>query len=223
MGKRLKDCRKNKGVSQKIVAKAVGMSQTNLSELENDIYPTSSFIPMLANYYEVSALWLANGKGEKAPLSTLFLAEQKQNKYSNIGEKIALRGRVPVISFVQAGNWSETVDNLSPGIAEEWIETTLAIKRHTYALRVRGDSMVNTSGGRHSFPEGAIIIVEPEEEAKNGSYVIVRQNGSDATFKQLVIDGGQTYLKPLNDRYPIMPMLPDAVICGVVKKMEMDV
>lgn len=137
---------------------------------------------------------------------------------SNISETtIPLRGRVPLISLVAAGNWSESVDNFHPGDADIWIATTIQVKQHTYAVRVSGDSM------EPKFPDGAIIIVEPDEVARNGSYVIVRQNGSDATFKQLVIDGGQKYLKPLNDRYPIMQMHPDATLCGVVKQMVMDV
>lgn len=46
------------------------MSQANLSDLENDLYPSSSFIPHLASYYGVSSLWLATGKGERE-ISTL--------------------------------------------------------------------------------------------------------------------------------------------------------
>lgn len=74
------------------------------------------------------------------------------------------------------------------------------------------------------FPEGAILIVEPDESPEAGAYVIVRQNSdTEATFKQLMQDGGRRYLKPLNPRYPILELLPDAVFCGVVKRMEMDV
>jgi SOS-response transcriptional repressor LexA len=136
---------------------------------------------------------------------------------ANVSEKIPLGRRVPLISYVAAGNWSEAVDNFAPGNADVWIDTTITVRKHTYALRVQGDSM------EPKFPDGAIIIIEPEEEARNGSFVIVRQNGTEATFKQLVYDGAQAYLKPMNSRYPIMPMLPDAVICGVVKQMVMDV
>lgn len=149
--------------------------------------------------------------------TTSLLAEQTRAVYGNIGEKIPLRGRVPLIGWVEAGNWSDVVDNYAPGSAEAWIDTTVPVKRHTYALKVQGDSM------EPRFPDGVTIIIEPEEEARNGSYVIVRQNGSDATFKQLVYDGSQAYLKPINSRYPIMQMAPDAVICGVVKQMIMDV
>ena len=129
----------------------------------------------------------------------------------------ALRGRVPLISWVQAGDWSEVIDNLQPGEGER-IETTYRASANAYALRVRGDSMES------KFPAGAILIVEPNENPEPGKYVIVRQNGdTEATFKQLVQDGGTMYLKPLNDRYPIMMLRPDAVFCGVVKRMEMDV
>jgi|GEM_PF-518010 len=125
---------------------------------------------------------------------------------------------VPLISWVQAGTWQTLADpNVdSPG-ANELIATTYKAKAHTYALRVRGDSM------EPKFPEGCIIIVEPEEDVLPGKYVIVRQNGDEATFKQLIKDGSTLLLKPLNDRYPIMELRKDAVFCGVVRKMEMDI
>jgi len=136
---------------------------------------------------------------------------------SNVSQTIIATRRVPLISLVAAGTWSEAMDNFQVGDAQEWIETTASVTSGAYALRVEGDSM------EPKFPHGAILIVDPNEVARNGSYVIVRQNGSDATFKQLVIDGGESYLRPLNDRYPIMAMRKDAVICGVVKRVEMDV
>jgi SOS-response transcriptional repressor LexA len=128
----------------------------------------------------------------------------------------ALRGTVPLISWVQAGDWQTVIDNLQPGQGER-IDTTYRPKRHTFALRVRGDSM------EPKFPDGCIIIVEPDAPAEPGSYVIVRQNGDEATFKQLMHDGGRRYLKPLNPRYPILELLPDAAFCGVVKHIQMDV
>jgi SOS-response transcriptional repressor LexA len=117
---------------------------------------------------------------------------------------------------VEAGRWNDVIDNLQPGQGER-ISTTWASKAHTYALRVRGDSM------EPKFPDGSIIIVEPDFTAQPNDYVIVRKNGDEATFKQLVLDGSTYYLKPLNSRYPILQMDADAVICGVVKRVEMDV
>lgn len=144
-------------------------------------------------------------------------AESSNESPAALGGATLIRGYVPLISLVQAGAWQEVIDNLQPGEGE-LIETTYNARRHTFALRVKGDSM------EPRFPEGSILIVEPEEPAVHGKFVIVRQNGdSEATFKQLVQDGNNLYLKPLNPRYPILEMAKDAVICGVVKRVEMDV
>jgi SOS-response transcriptional repressor LexA len=84
-----------------------------------------------------------------------------------------------------------------------------------FSLRVEGDSM------EPEFPRGCIIFVEPECNAQNGDYVIVCLDGTNqATFKQLVIDGGHRYLKPLNPRYPIIAAERDARICGAVREMR---
>lgn len=56
------------------------------------------------------------------------------------------------------------------------------------------------------FLVGDIVTVDPGREAINGSYVIAK-NEEEATFKQLVIDGNNVYLKPLNTRYPIKDLL----------------
>ena len=135
---------------------------------------------------------------------------------SNVGQAPDLLGLVPLISWVQAGNWENVIDNLAVTEGER-IETTYRAKEHTYALRVKGDSMES------KFPDGCIIIVEPDEYPRSGQYVIVRQNGDEATFKQYIEDGSSKLLKPLNPRYPIMEMRSDAVFCGVVKRMEMDI
>jgi len=134
----------------------------------------------------------------------------------NLSPSVGLRGSVPLISWVQAGNWEDVIDNLAVGEGER-VETTYRAKSHTYALKVRGDSM------EPKFPDGCIIIVEPEENPQPGQYVVIRQNGDEATFKQLIQDGSALFLKPLNPRYPIMELKDDSAFCGVVKKMEMDV
>ncbi len=103
------------------------------------------------------------------------------------------------------------IDNLPPGVGEDWVSTTAPVKDHTYALRVAGDSM------EPEFPEGMILIVEPELDPQVGDFIIVRLDG-DVTFKQLVQDSGEWYLKPLNPRYPIRPLPVGAIFCGVVRE-----
>jgi SOS-response transcriptional repressor LexA len=67
--------------------------------------------------------------------------------------------------------------------------------------------------------QGDLIFVDPNVRAVNNSYVVVRLEDSNAaTFKQLLIDGGQSYLKALNPDWPDRTIRIDrrAVISGVV-------
>lgn len=209
LGQRIKLRRKALDLSQAKLGEMAGLDQTVISKLERgDVHETAR-IAELAHALQCDALWLATGKGR--PEAKGGALQQPALR------EVSFQGRVPLISYVAAGLWQEAVDNFAPGDADEWVETTIPISRHTYALRVEGDSM------EPRFPSGAIIIVEPETEPKNGSFVIARQNGTEATFKQLILDGGVWFLKPVNPRYPLMQVGEDVVICGVVKQMIMDV
>jgi SOS-response transcriptional repressor LexA len=181
----------------------MGLHRGTLSKVENS----------KQGYSELMLTKLAAALG--CAVIDLFI-EAERIQYGNTEDGPDLKGTVPLISWIQAGQWCDVIDNLHPGEGER-IHTTYRVRKHTYALRVRGDSM------EPKFPDGAILIVEPEENPASGSFVIVRHNGGEATFKQLMVDGETRYLKPLNPRYPIMEMKPDAVFCGVVKRMEMDV
>lgn len=125
-----------------------------------------------------------------------------------------IRGRVPLLSSVQAGMYKEYVDNFHPGDGGmELIPTSVPVKKHTFALRVSGDSM------EPDFQEGMLLVVEPELEPVAGDYVIAKNGDSETTFKQLVKDGADYYLKPLNSRYPIRA-LGNSEIVGVVRAVE---
>lgn len=130
---------------------------------------------------------------------------------SNVSPGPDIRGAVPLLSSVQAGAFKEILDSdYSGGDGVTMIPTTVPVNRYTFALRVQGDSM------EPRFTEGMLLIVEPELDAQHGDYVIVK-NGSDETvFKQLVKDGADWFLKPLNPRYPIKPLGADTIV-GVVR------
>lgn len=134
--------------------------------------------------------------------------------FTNIEEAPRLRGTVPLISWVQAGIASLAIDNYQPGDYESLVETTVPVGDNTYALRVKGDSM------EPLFTEGEILIVEPELSPENGDYIIVRNGDDEATFKKLVKDGSDWYLKPLNSSYKTKLMTEDMIICGVVRASQ---
>src|SRR5574343_903579 len=155
---------------------------------------------------------------QKLDLTPLWLdgiEASQQAALSNFEPAPAPRGQIPLISWVKAGAFCEAIDLLQPGEAEDWITTTVQPRAYTYALRIRGDSMEPT------FTDVAIIVVEPEMEPKHGSYVIAKNGDNEATFKQLVQDGSDFYLKPLNPRYPLIPVDTSTCFCGVVREMVM--
>lgn len=122
--------------------------------------------------------------------------------------------KVPLISWVKAGEFCETIDSCQPNDADEWIHTTANTGENAYALTIKGDSMET------EFYEGERIIVDPSRQPENGSYVIVRigeGKSSEATFKKIIYDGDKVYLKAENPEYGMRDMTDTPfVICGVV-------
>lgn len=164
--------------------------------------PRKSTLDKLAGVYGLQAGHLRN----EIPMT------EHASAASNTEPATGFRGRVPLISWVQAGDFSHANDQFPPGYADEFIETTVNVGRHTFALRVKGDSM------EPNFPEGAILVVEPDMDFMPGDYVIAKNGDNEATFKQLMKDGADWYLKPLNHRYPIKPLGTSAII-GVVREV----
>lgn len=156
----------------------------------------------LQNLTGYNAIWIATGKRPK-------------QISQNVTSESIICGSVSLLSIDQAGMHTEFIDNLHPGGNEyEQILTTVPINRHTFAVRVYGDSM------QPKFNEGDILVVEPEMTPNPGDYVIAKNGSEEVTFKQLVKDGADWYLKPLNERYPIKP-LGASTIVGVVRAVEM--
>lgn len=110
-----------------------------------------------------------------------------------VGGAAEMLTRVPLISFVQAGDWSSVVDNFQPGDAEEWIPFPGHIGPHAFALRVNGPSM------EPKFVEGDIIFVDPDREAESGDFIIAKNGVDEATFKKFYRDGDRCFLVPLNE------------------------
>lgn len=137
---------------------------------------------------------------------------------SNVEPGPDIRGFVPLISSVQAGEWSEIVDNFQPGDAKEWLPCPVKHGPNTFCLRVDGQSMSNP-GYKPSYEEGDIIFVDPGRAACPGDRVVVRlESQAKATFKQYLEEDGRKMLKALNPDWKprYVEINGEATICGVV-------
>ena len=81
----------------------------------------------------------------------------------------------------------------------------------TFALRVRGDSMVG-----EGILDGDLVVVESRHEAENGATVVALVRG-DATVKKLYHERGRVRLQPANERLaPIVAPADEVAVRGVV-------
>ena len=202
VGQRLKAAREKAGISQRELARRTGLSQQLISKLENGLIESTTEVFAFAGSLGINPRWLATGQGVPEPKT---------------GEDPGIVAHVPLVSWVAAGSWREVADPYPVGEGEKLIPVTQKVGPNAYALRVQGDSM------EPRFPNGSIIVVDPAVEPHSGSYVVVRLDDAElATFKQLAINGGEHYLKPLNPAYPVLKIEENATLCGVVRQMVME-
>lgn len=188
----------------------------------------------VAKHLGLEAEWLESGTGEPFASGTLrvgaatrlpyladeFIASSMTDPHSPAAmENVepALQPtrafEYPEVSWVQAGSASEAMElaNLAAcpkHTSDVWAEGA-------FWLRVTGSSM--TSASEASFPEGHLILVAPDIEPRSGQYVVARMiNTNEATFKQLVRDAGDFYLKPINPAFPVKKMDKEWEIVGTV-------
>ena len=86
------------------------------------------------------------------------------------------------------------------------------VRKNTYALRVRGNSMIDDN-----IQEGDIIVIEKRESAENGQTVVAMINGENVTLKKFYIERDGIRLQPANpEMAPIILKNQDVQILGIV-------
>ena len=111
-------------------------------------------------------------------------------------------GQIPVVGVVTAGLPILAVENQEGSMP--WDDPGC------FALRVRGDSMINAG-----ILEGDKVVVRPQPSADDGQIVVARID-DEATVKRLLRRNGQVWLMPENDNYAPIDGT-HAEIIGVVK------
>ena len=203
------------GLSDKAFGKSVGIAPGFLSQLKMGQDTGGRNIGnKLARKIELAA-------GKPAGWMDVSQSRRNQRDYvkedalsqPSVGAAVQIRGFVPLISWVQAGNWHEAIDNFAPGDGEDTLPCPVPHSANTFALQVSGESMAD------EYPEGYIIFVDPNVQPTHRDDVVVRLlPENEVTFKRYMLDGGRPYLKAMNKNWPnpIIPIDGDAEICGVV-------
>lgn len=196
-------------LSQSGLAKACGISRASVNAWVNGKTDSidGKFLTTAAAYLSVSAHWLSTGEGPMPPGS------EHQVAHSNTLPGPTIRGQVPLISWVRAGELCESHDNYHPGDAEHWLDCPVPHGPRTYCLAISGDSMDDSTAD--AYRDGEIIFVDPDASADPGRDVVVRTPDNKTTFKRLKEDQEGQYLLGLNGK-KIVRVPEDTVFCGVV-------
>lgn len=197
--------------------KSVGVDKSTQAVskwLNAEAVPEADSMVALSLWLNVRREWLEYGISPKKGIGQGNILQLQGELESNVSAVTKRYGKVPLISWVQAGAWCEA--NFESNDGETWLSCPVTISGSGYALKVLGDSMTNPGPGR-SYPTGCIIFVDPEAESKAGDRVIARvPRTNEATFKVLVEDAGRQFLKPINPQYPIIDITEETHICGKV-------
>ena len=86
------------------------------------------------------------------------------------------------------------------------------VRKNTYALRVRGHSMVEDN-----IEDGDIVVIEKRETAENGQSVVALINGEQVTLKKFYVEREGIRLQPANrSMNPIYLRNEEVQILGIV-------
>lgn len=170
------------------------------------------------NQHSPSIRQMMRAMGLKSPAPIQSRLEHLRNKgYIDWTEGKARTIRIlkpmgiPILGAIAAGS---VVESFTDSVEQLDFSSTL-LRPGDYALRVRGDSMIDAL-----IDDGDVVIMRPIPDPKalrNGTIVAARVNGDGTTLKYYHRKGGQVALKPANRNYtPIEASATDVEVQGVL-------
>ncbi len=136
----------------------------------------------------------SSGRLPKPPATSEFRAERTQ---------------IPVLGKIAAGKPLSIMDD-----TDEYLELDTYFPSGCYALRVKGESMVDAL-----ISDGDLVLIEPRHTAHNGEIVVALLDDAAATLKRFYKEDGRIRLQPENPTMQaiLVPAGQDLKIQGIVK------
>jgi repressor LexA len=118
---------------------------------------------------------------------------------------------IPLLGTIAAGQPIQAV----PQPETLQVPEALLGRRPCYALRVRGDSMIEAG-----ILDGDYVVIEQRDSARNGEIVVALVDNEEVTLKRIEQTRGKVILHPANADMMPLTYPPDAVqIQGVLKAL----
>ena len=202
---RMRELRKEKGISLEKLANILGTTKATLSRYENNMrIPKIEFVQQLANYFDVSVDYLL---GKTNIRNTKMLA--KAGLYE-VDEMI----QIPIVGAVHAGiNGTVAFEDY---LGTENIEKEAVKDGEKYFfLKVKGDSMYP------EIKEGDLVFVRQQCDVENGDLAVVIINGDEGIVKRVIKKDNTIILQSINPMYEpiVITSAIDFAIVGKVKRV----
>tara|TARA_B100000963_G_scaffold59469_1_gene47495 strand:- start:599 stop:1207 length:609 start_codon:yes stop_codon:yes gene_type:complete len=117
--------------------------------------------------------------------------------------------QIPLLGSIPAGLPTFEEEHSEGGVAVDLSSIGLSKGARTFALTVRGDSMI----GAH-IQEGDVVVLE-YREPRDGDVVAALIDG-ETTLKRFVLDNGRPFLKAENPDYPDLIPAMELIVQGVM-------
>jgi repressor LexA len=165
---------------------AQGLKLASLATVHKHIQALESKQYLRRNYNHSRSLEIADR----------YFAEERARKPQTADPSIPLLGRIA------AGAPVEAIAN-----PEALHFSDFAGKENTFALQVRGDSMIDDH-----ICSGDFVLVEKADSVRNGEIVVALVDGSDATLKRYYAEpDGRIRLQPANSLLAAIFVNPEAL------------
>jgi repressor LexA len=117
---------------------------------------------------------------------------------------------IPIYGQIPAGMATLTEQTVEGHISLDSKSVNASKSSRTFALRVRGDSMIDAH-----ILDGDIVIMEDRKDVQSGDIVAALIDG-ETTLKRYVMEHGRPYLKAENSQYPDLTPARELRIQGVM-------
>ena len=165
----VKKMRERAGLTQKQLAEKIGTSQQQIARFEAGTEVRASTLVKLSEALDVSIS------------SLLGLTDA-------LYPRITAPGKLPVVGRIAAGTPNEAI--YDSGSYKDTEESLLLAHPHAFWLTVNGNSM------NRLFPDGTLVLIDPDAEVRNGDVAVVFVNGDDATIKRVYFEEDAIRLHP---------------------------
>ncbi len=185
IGNKIRSFREQKNLTQEEVAEYLNTTPQTISRYEiGDRKTNQDVLFKLAEYFKVS-------------INDFFPPLSFDNaNIINIDNNNIIK--IPVYGTIKAGIPIESQSDIIEyvDIPEEWAKGG----KKFYGLKVSGDSMFP------KYQDGDTVIFEQNDdfESYNGKDVAVMINGTESTFKRILVNEQSIILQPYNTSYDIM-------------------